>query len=281
MLGTLLFASSAWFLHFARLGTQDILYVLPVVSVAATVWLQNSKGSAPAVLTSAAIVITLLYIPGMIWFVVPAVLWQIGRIGRMLEGQKVAFLTILTLLVVLALTPIGWAFYQHHELVRTYFGVPAALPQPVEFIKNVLNVPLQLFWKGPNNPEIWLARLPLLDWFSMAMLVIGTYALFKRRKLDRTWFIVFMVVIGSVLASVGGPVKLTIILPFVYLLVAGGIAQMLRQWFSVFPRNPFARSTGAILMTVAILMSAYYNVSHYFIAWPNTEETQKVFHNKP
>jgi len=52
---------------------------------------------------------------------------------------------------------------------------------------------------------------------------------------------------------------------------------MLQQWFTVFPRNPFARSAGAILMTIVVLLAAYNGFSQYFIAWPNTPETKAVF----
>ena len=277
ILGTLLFATSAWFLHSARTGTDTSVYLLLFVAIACVSWLQQTKGSIVSVLASAVLVIALLYIPGMIWIVLPVVLWQISRVGDILEGQNAGLLTLLSLVILATLAPIGWAMYLDHDLIKTYFGLPQAFPEPIQIVKNIANVPVQLFIRGPNNPETWLGRIPLLSLFSSVMFIIGLYAYFLMRRLDRTWFIAYVLVVGTVLVGLGGPVDLTIILPFIYLIAVGGIAFMLQQWFMVFPRNPFARATGTLLMTAAILLASFNGISHYFIAWPNTPATKQVF----
>lgn len=275
--GTLVFATSAWFLHTARLGTDSSMYLLLFGSVACITWVQKSRGSMFALVASAGIVALLLYIPGMIWFVVPAVLWQVGRLTDILEGRSAVLLTFLSLLVLAALAPIGWALYQQPELVRAYFGLPHVFPEPLQVVKNIADIPVQLFVRGPNDPEVWLGRLPLLNVFSIVMFIAGSYAFVKKRKLDRTWFTAFVLLVSGLLVGLGGPVNLAIILPFMYLVVAAGIALMLQQWLTVFPRNPFARSVGAITMTIVVLLAAYSGFSQYFIAWQNTPETKAVF----
>lgn len=281
ILGTLLFVCSAWFLHTARLGTESIMYSLLIAAVACTIWLQKSRGSLFAVLVSGVLVIVLLYIPGMIWFVVPAMLWQAQRIGDFLSRQNPGVLTILTLLGVAAMAPLGWGLYQEPSLIRAYFGLPQTFPAPLEIIKNIASVPYHVFVRGPENPEAWLGRLPLLDWFGVIMFAVGAYAYYLKRRLDRTGLLVYVGVAGCVLVGLGGPVSLAVLLPFIYLVVAGGMALMLQQWFTVFPINPVAKTLGACLMTIAVLMSAYYNINHYFIAWPNNTDTKQVFTHKP
>jgi hypothetical protein len=280
LLGTLIFSTSSWFLHMARLGTDSSVYLLLFGAVASALWLQRSRGSTPAVLASGAMVISLLYIPGMIWFVVPLLLWQFSRISEALEGQHASVLTILSLLILIALSPIAWAIYQQPDLIKTYFGLPQALPEPLIVAKNLVHVPLQLFIRGPNTPEISLGRLPLLNLFTSVMFAIGAYVYVRNHRLDRVGFVLFVFIFGSLLASLGGPVSLAIMLPFVYLVAVGGIASMLQQWFTVFPLNPVARTAGTILMTSVVLLAAYHNFSHYFIAWPNTPATKKVFTQK-
>lgn len=276
-MGALLFATSAWFLHSARTGTDASMYLLLFVAVACVLWLQRTKGSIPSVLASALLVIALLYIPGMIWIVVPVALWQISRVGDILEGQNAGLLTLLSLVILAALAPIGWAMYLDHDLIKTYFGLPQTFPEPIQVLKNIANIPVQLFVRGPDSPESWLGRIPLLTLFSSVMFVVGLYAYFVKRRLDRTKFIAFVLVAGTILAGLGGPVSLAIILPFVYLVAVGGVAFMLQRWFVVFPRNPFARATGTLLMTAAILLASFNGISHYFIAWPNTPITKQVF----
>lgn len=281
VLGTLLLACSAWFLHTARLGTSDSMYALLLASVACTVWLQRSRGSVWAVLASAALVITLLYIPGMIWFVVPVMLWQAQRIGKFLSRQNPVWLTFLTLLGVAALVPLGWALYREPALIKTYFGLPQTFPAPLDVFKNIAQIPVQIFFRGPDDPVTWLGTVPLLDWFSTIMFVVGMYAYFFKRRLDRTGLFAYVAITGTVLVGLGGPVTLAVLLPFVYLVVVGGIALMMQQWFTVFPHNPVAKTLGACLMSIAIIMAAYYNINHYFIAWPNAPETKQVFQHKP
>lgn len=212
----------------------------------------------------------------MIWFVLPAGFWQIGRLKEINKHQNTAVLIILCLLLLMLITPLGWAIYQQPDLAKTYLGLPQTMPDPVTVAKDFVMIPVELFVRGPDNAEIWLGRLPLLNIFEGAMFIVGLYTYFKKRALDRTWFVGIVFVVGGLLASLGGPVNIVVILPFVYLVVAGGIALMLQQWFTVFPRNPFAHGVGSLLVTAAVALSAFYGFSHYFIAWPNTPATKQV-----
>jgi hypothetical protein len=281
VLGALLFVTSAWFLHSARLGTDGILYALLITALATTLWLQRSRGSAFAVVAGAAVVVGLFYIPGMIWFIVPAILWQSKRIGRLLEDIPFGFLVLIILGVLAMLGPIGWAIYQDPSLAKTFFGLPQTFPAPLDILKNIARVPLQIFFRGPTNPEFWLDRLPLLDWFAAAMFVIGAYAYVLRYKLDRTWLFIYIFVVGSVLIGLKGPVSTALLLPFAYVLVTSGVGLMFGQWFTVFPRNPVARSIGTGLLVVAVALSCLYNTTHYFVAWPDAPATKQTFIHQP
>ncbi len=277
VLGTLLFICSAWFLHTARIGTDSIMYASLILVVSGAAWMQRQRSGLLAIVGSALLVTWLIYMPGMIWFLVPAGWWQFGRISRLLHKQRWYLLLLLAVFMLALITPLAWALYRSPELIKTYLGLPQALPSPLHFAKNVALVPIELFFRGPNTPETWLGKLPFIDWFGATTFAIGAYAYFFKRGLDRTRFIIYVFIVGTLLVALGGPVKITILLPFVYLIITGGIALLLQQWFTVFPRNPVARTTGAVLMTLAALMSGFYNVNHYFIAWPNAPETKQVF----
>ncbi len=281
MLGTLLFASSSWFLHSARLGTDVILYSLLIVVVACVVWLRRSSASAGPVIIGAISLAALFYVPGMIWFIIPLCLWQSRRIAGLLRDQYATFLTLVTLGGIALLAPIGWALFQNPALIKTFFGLPQVLPQPMDVIRGIRDVPIHLFWRSPANPETNLGTLPLVDWFGTVMFFLGLYAYFYKRRLDRTWFLAYVFIAGTVLVALGGPVNISVLLPFVYLMIVGGVALMMQQWLTVFPRNPVARYIGLSLITVAVLLSSFYNLRAYFVAWPSAPETKAVFHNKP
>lgn len=280
-LGTLLFASSSWFLYTARLGTDSILYTLLIAVVACVVWLRRRPSSVAPVFMGAILLAALFYVPGMIWFIVPLCLWQSTRLASLLRDQYASFLTLVALGGLALLAPIGWALYQDPQLVKTYIGLPQEFPGLMQIGRNALHVPIHLFWHGAANPETGLSDLPLIDWFGTIMFFLGLYAYFYKRRLDRTWFLAYVFIAGTVLVALGGPVNISVLLPFIYLMIAGGVALMMQQWLTVFPRNPVARWIGLSLITIAVLLSSFYNLRAYFIAWPSAPETKAVFHNGP
>jgi hypothetical protein len=81
VLGTVVFGSSAWFLHTARLGTPDVALFLLLVLVAGSVWFKKTDYYA---ILFAGFILTaaLLYVPGMIWPVLFVTLWQAKTILR-------------------------------------------------------------------------------------------------------------------------------------------------------------------------------------------------------
>lgn len=280
ILGTLLFATSAWFLHIVRLGTPESLLFGLFLLFGAGVWLEQGKHPRSAALTCGLTVTLLLYIPGMVWFVIPMLVWQQRRLRQAFQQLSLWQLLIGLLFLLLLLTPLVYDLILQPQIYKVLLGFPEQWPKPSQFGHNLLQIPVQLFYKGPADPVRWLGRLPLVDWFGTVMFVVGAYAYRFKLHLDRTWFFVYVFVVGSVLIALGGAVTMSLFVPFLYLIVVGGIALMLQQWFTIFPRNPVARGVALTLMVLAVLSSSFYQLNHYFIAWPHTPETKAVFTQK-
>ncbi len=281
LIGVATIATSSWFLHTARLASHDVVFLMLFLLFAFSLWLQHARTSRMAIAFCVFTVICLLYVPGMVWFLLPMAIWQRRRIRNIAATLSLWQLLAFIVLLLLATAPLVLAVLNNHQLITVWLGVPADMPTLKEFANNLLRIPSQLFWRGPADPARWLGRLPLLDWFQVAMLVMGLYAYRFKLRLDRTWFLIYVLVIGSALIALKGPVSIALLLPFIYLLMVGGIALMLQQWFTVFPRNPFARPFGVAILSLALLMSCTYQLSHYFVAWPNTPETKAAFQYRP
>lgn len=277
LLTTALFASSSWFLHVARLATPDILLLGLLAALAFGTWIQRTKRFSLTVLTGGLLVSILIYMPGFVWFVGAAIIWQREKAWELIKNARLAAIAGFTVVVVL-LAPLGLALLRQPELIKQLAGLPAeSLPSIHDIALNTARIPLQLVLRGPNNPILWLGRLPLLDIFSLTMASLGCYAYYFRRKLDRTKTIAGCAVVGMVLIAIGGQNKMPVLMPLVYLLAAGGISLMLQRWFTVFPRNPLARTIGVILISLAVAASSYYHLNHYFVAWPQSPKTKSVF----
>ncbi len=77
-----------------------------------------------------------------------------------------------------------------------------------------------------------------------------------------------------ILIGLGQVATLGLLIPVLYIVMANGIAYMLQSWFTVFPRNPVARTLGVVLLTIVVVVSCSYQLQRYFIAWPAAEATK-------
>ena len=112
------------------------------------------------------------------------------------------------------------------------------------------------------------------------MCLLGIYAYYNKRKLDRTKLIAGVLVLGTVLIGLQGSVSMILLAPFVYLLITAGVAYLLDQWLTVYPRNPLARFIGVSLIILTVGLSCLFNLRHYFVAWPNAPATKQVYKYK-
>ncbi len=280
ILGTILFASSSWFLHITRLATPDILQTVLLATIAYGTWIRKTQRSTLVISLGVFLACLLAYIPGLIWFLVIGGIWQRKAVARHVKHAQIALLPAVIFGLAL-LSPLVIALIRQPELLKSFVGLPSHnLPTPYDIFRHIINVPFQIFFRGPNDPTIWLGRLPLLDLFSATMCVLGIYFYFYQRKLDRTKIIIGSLIIGDVLVGFRGQVASVILMPFIYILITAGIAFMLNQWFSVFPRNPLARTIGTGLIVLAVALSGYYNLRHYFVAWPNAPITKQSFNQQ-
>lgn len=280
IMGTLLFASSPWFLHLARLATADIVPATIIGVVLLGIWLEKGKWPVLTLLALAVFGTLLIYTPGFIWLVVLGFFWQRKRILSALSNTSFTFKVLWFLTIGLLLTPLARAFWLQPELLRQIAGLPDHSLVFNDIITNILQVPVRIFYHGPENPVIWLGNLPLLDIFSTVMLVIGVYIYWFRLRLDRTLLMIGLALFGCLLSALSGQIS-AVLLPVIFIVVASGIALMLQQWFTVFPRNPLARSIATGLMVLTVALTVFYNTSHYFVAWPGAPETKAAFSQQP
>lgn len=280
ILGTILLATSSMFLHYARLAEPAITGTLLLGAFAYGTWLHATKIPRIALIIGTLLTIMLLYIPGLIWFVILGCVWQRKLLFESLKQSPILG-SALVLFGFLLLAPLGYSLYNDPSLIKQLIGLPAhTIPSIFDYLKNVANVFTILIVRGPSDPAVWLGRLPLLDIFTFTMCLVGIFVAFTKRQLDRKKMLIGSIVGGILLVSLGGSVSITILIPFIYILASSGITLILQQWFTVYPRNPIARTLGASIITIAVLMTCFYHINSYFIAWPNAPETKQTFQLK-
>jgi hypothetical protein len=174
------------------------------------------------------------------------------------------------------LAPAVAALSQHPRELLTVVGLPSSTSSLQAYGEHAINIVGGLVWRFDAPAFVWVSSTPILDVASFAMLVLGVYSLRFERGLLRSKIQLGLTGLALVLALTMGPVGLLAVTPLLYLLITGGFAFMLQQWFAVFPKNPFARAVAVISITAAVTGIAGYHTYRYWVAWPGHPETKAV-----
>lgn len=279
--GCLAVATSAWFLHVARSGSVDIAYyaALPLL-IAAHVFLDRAEKPGHALPVWITAMGALLYIPGLIWFILINAFWQRRELADGFKELSKTWQRIgIFLLGIVLVTPLTVGLFYNpilHYLV-VWMGFPGYWPAISVALQSIGRSLLFIFFWTPAKPSLWLGHLPLLDVFLSAMLIAGIYFYGLHRGANRSKLLLVFFGLGVLLIATKGLVTRSLLVPIIYLVAAGGIAYILHQWLRVFPRNPLARTLGVGMVLVALTISCAYNLRQYFVAWPHHPDTAKAF----
>ncbi len=282
LIAGLLFATSAWVLHTSRLASFDVLYLwaLPTLLLM-NVALQRRPDKTLVVYGNVLLWGLLLYIPGMVWLVIINIYIQRKAVAKGWQHFGRWWQRLLYLLAGAVCLPLLINNLRQPELLRLWLGLPAHLAAPLQLLKNFAAVFIHLFIRGPQYPDIWLGRAPILDVFTLAICLIGLYFYAQHWQASRSRLLGGLFLVGAILVALGGPVGLSLLVPLLYIVAATGIAYLLKEWLQVFPLNPLARGIGLGLVAVAVVLACTYNLRAYFIAWPHNETTKTVFRYRP
>ncbi len=277
IMGSILFATSSWLLHSSRLAVPEVSYLLlPVLIFLGT---KLEQGKRPFVTLSVAILVSvvLLYVPGLVWLIIPAFLWQRKRLFERLSGVNRVASGLVLLLALVLIMPLIYTLVLGRVSWQLWLGYNGNFTSVIDILQNLAQLPVRILLRNEANPLITVGQLPFLDIATSILVLLGGYWYFFQRKLDRARLMVGGLLITMVLIAVNGPMLSALMLPFVYLLATAGLTLMLQQWFTVFPRNPLARGIALVLVSLVIGLIGFYHLNRYFVAWPNSPETKATF----
>ncbi len=278
LFASLLFATSAWVLHASRLASFDVLYLWTIPTLLLTHVQMHRKNNQPLVFYGSMFIWgLLLYIPGVVWLVLTNIYLQRQAIINGWRHFSKSWQRALYVLAGIGWLPLLiWGLSRAGNL-RLWLGLPDNIANPAGLIKQFAAVFVHLFLRGPQYPELWLARAPILDVFTLVMCGLGIYFYARHISASRARLLGIFFVVGIILVAVGGPVGISLSVPILYIAAATGITFFLHDWERVFPVNPLARGVGVGLIVVAIALAGIYNTRAYFVAWPHNIVTQALF----
>jgi len=276
-LATILFGTSAITITLARVATPAILLYSWLWCIALVVWFRTTHKTRLAPVLLLFFSSFMLYSPGFAWFVVVLGAWFSKDIPQLFKHMKKSWIIAGGVISLLLAAPLVLAFINDPKLLRAWLLIPQTLDIRASILY-LKDLPAAFFYQSDNIPGYNLGRLPLLDALSGTFLLIGLYAYRTKIKLNRTVIYIISFLLSWILAAINrNQIYLVFCLPFIYLLIGEGIGYLLTQWNSVFPRNPIARFVGTLFITIAVMVSSWYHIQRYFLAWINTPETKSIY----
>ncbi len=277
LLATALFACNAWLLHVSRLASNDVLYLWAIPLLLVTqLYMSRPVARAWIWYGSIMICVLLLYIPGMVWFILLSLYWQRAGIVRGWQGYKLWWQRSLYVASGLIWLPLLLSRLTALHNLKLWLGLPVHFAVD-QVARQVAFVPVHLLVRGPNDPERWLAHALLLDAFCLIAVLSGIWFYVAHFRATRSRLLASYWLLGIILVGLGGPVGISLLLPLVFVFAATGIAYLLHEWLRIFPNNPIARKLGIGLVVIAVLVSCSYNLRAYFVAWPHNAYTLSLF----
>lgn len=288
VLGSVLYATTSWFLHTSRYADESAVYLLVPLLVAAMIALQAKARSRLAMAGAMIFGLSALYIPGIILFLLPAVIIKRKVIFKALRLQPLWYklvtatvgLLLLAPLVVMVIKPLPGSSALSN--LAQLIGLPGDGLHSVKTMLFTLKDRLaDIFVYNTSGPIYAPGHLPWFDICTAVLVAIGIVQFARYWRLDRSKLIATTGLLSLGLIALGGPVSSVILLPFLFLFAVEGLKWLLEIWLDVFPRNPFARGFAVAMICVLTLSVSFYQINKYYFAWGKAPETRQVFNHKP
>lgn len=277
LLSSILFIGSSSFLHTGRYGTALILQMATLLLIACVLLYRRAQREIPVTYFVVVLLALCLYIPGIFWFELFGLTLLHRRIWRVFR-QMGGLHSIAILVLGVGLTvPILWASINNLTALREVLALPNYMPTLSAIWEHGKALAGALVYRGYYSPEFWLYGAPLLNIVEITLFLAGSFVLVRPPRLRGNYYISGAILLSVLLIIIGGGATIAMLVPLIYLVIAGGIYYLLDQWLTIFPRNPIAQGMGIALICIVASFSAYYHLQAYYVAWPHAPETRQVY----
>jgi 4-amino-4-deoxy-L-arabinose transferase-like glycosyltransferase len=159
----------------------------------------------------------------------------------------------------LLLAPLIWAVIKDFAVAGTLLGFGEAWSPGAA----LANVGQMLFGTGTGAVDGWIT--PVISLVGMIIIITGLLRVCTDIFAARSYLIVpwLVVVLGVVIYN---QAALPLLYPPFILLLAIGLETIVREWYKLFPNNPYARTTALVPLSVLVISLAFTTTSRFFMA---------------
>lgn len=266
LLATIIMVTTGQFLYVAQAGLPSITFVMW------SVWLLLT---ATMITTSAhhkkiwkflffLLVPLSLYTPLSIYLVLaivsagllhPHVRYVVRRMPRL----QLALLSTMSIFITL---PLMYLIIRDPSLGLELLGLPETWPPDLAQNANQL---LQQYFNF-IHPQSGTLMMPVLGLGSIALIALGAWRLFKIRYTARSYTLVTWVILLIPILLIN-PLYTTITFVPLLILMANGLEFLLRSWYGIFPRNPYARFVGLVPLAILVAGLTISGIDRYYYGY--------------
>lgn len=278
VLTTVLIITTGQFLFVAQNGTPSIVYIFWSVwlLVAAMMISRQAKflGLWKIILFSVAALS--LYTPLSVYILValtsaiilhPHLRYLVTR--QLLKARLKV--TIATFCALIVMTPLIYAIVKDPTVGLILLGVPEKMP---DISANFFTLMTQYF--SFATPVTGVVMAPIYSLGSMVLIVLGIIRLSTANYTARSYIITAWAVLLLPVLLIN-PNFSTITFVPAMLLMAMGVSAILRSWYQLFPKNPYARIAGLLPLTILIGGMFVSGVSRYAYNYTYNPNTASYF----
>ncbi len=190
--------------------------------------------------------------------------------ARRLSANRVVTAATIALLV---LVPLIYSISMHPRLALELIGLPTQIPSILTNVQQLTSIYLGVF---DQTASVLLS--PVLSLGVLMLALIGLYRFIKIKYTARSYVIWFWL-ITLLPVIILNPKHALMIFPIIVLMIAMGIGTLIKEWYKMFPRNPYARAAGLMPLTLIVIGIMAAGVLRYATGYHYVASTVYKFNN--
>ena len=263
VLATVIMITTGQFLYIAQSGAASITYVMWSVwlLLTATMITRSEKYKKFWKILFFVIMPLSLYTPLSIYLVVAITSAGLlhPHVRHVLKRMSRPHLVMLIVLSLIIMTPLAYLVSHEPQLALRLLGAPSTWPPD---IWNNLKILLQQYLNFVS-PQSGTLMTPFLGLGSIALIILGAWQLFTIRYTARSYTLTAWIILLIPVLIINPQFTSITFVPLL-LLLASGLSYLLKSWYSLFPRNPYARFVGMVPLTILVGGLVVSGLDRYF-----------------
>ena len=253
ILSLLIMISTGQFLFIGQSATVGVLYIFytALTLLFATLILQKAPKASLWRIGLAITTAFSLFTP-YLWYInlgllIIAFLHPHPRYFLISRKHRGAWILPLTILLAIILG-IGFLCYKSHALFHSLIGINNLSFDMFANLKTLYYTYLRIFPSVVGNQIT-----PIMDFNAMILIGLGLVRSFQKIASARSFMIWSWLVLAIALLIFQPSLTPIVIVPL-FILLAVGLESLMAMWYGLFPRNPYARGTGLVLISLLIIV---------------------------